>query len=65
VAAGGTSATAIATPTSTDPTFRVRLMTAATPEPNARNRARKSGVIRSRICGTVVISNPGGSNTVP
>ncbi len=61
VAAGGTSATAIMTPTSADESPEARLITPAAPDPRATTSDRISGRNRSRICEIDRISNPGGT----
>jgi len=61
VAAGGTSATAIMTPTSAVDTPDVRLTTPAAPAPSATTSERKSGESRSRISGIAVTSVNGGT----
>jgi len=61
VAAGGTSATAIMTPTSADESPEARLITPAAPDPRATTSDKMSGRNRSRICEIDRISNPGGT----
>ena len=62
VAAGGTRAIAIATPTRADPEPRIILIAPAMPDPRARKRDRKLGLVLSATCGISRISRPGGKS---
>ncbi len=59
VAAGGTRAIAIATPTKADPAFRIILIAPAIPNPRARKRERKLGLVLSAIWDISRISRTG------
>jgi len=59
-----TITTAIATSTSVDPEPRMILSEPAIPDPSARKSDRKFGLVRSAICGTALMSRPGGMSTV-
>jgi len=64
VAAGGMSATAMATPTSAEETPVMRLVTPATPAPSATTSERKFGRRRSRTSARESTSRPGGTTWV-